>query len=125
VRKLAVENGDTQDRKSIEDVLKEGARAVEAKDTKMLEHCTSQLGAISFGIARKDPGFYVGFLAHLSQMEQRFPDRAAARRLFAEGAAAAQRRDVNSLQSVVQQLLGMLPSEVAAEANLAIRSDVR
>ncbi len=125
VRKLAVENGDTQDRKSIEDVLKEGARAVEAKDTKMLEHCTSQLGAISFGIARKDPGFYVGFLAHLSQMEQRFPDRAAARRLFAEGAAAAQRRDVDSLQSVVQQLLGMLPSEVAAEANLAIRSDVR
>lgn len=125
VRKLAAENGDTQDRKSIEDVLKEGARAVEAKDTKMLEHCRSQLGAISFGIARKDPGFYVGFLAHLSQMEQRFPDRAAARRLFAEGAAATQRRDVDSLQSVVQQLLRMLPSEVAAEANLAIRSDVR
>lgn len=124
VRKLAAENGDAQDRKTIEDVVKESARAVDAKDTKMLAHCTSQLRSIFVDIAKKDPAFYVVVLAHLSQMENRFPDRAAARRLFAEGAAAAQRRDTNSLQSVVQQLLGMLPPEVAAEAKRAIGSDV-
>ena len=124
VRKIAAEVGDAQERKLIDEVLKEGTRAVDAKDTKMLAHCTSQLGSISFRIASKDPSFFVGILAHLSQMEHRFPDRAAARRLFTEGAAAAQRRDASSLQSVVQQLWGMLPPEVAAEAKRAIGSDV-
>ena len=124
-RKMAAEGGDAQERKAIEDVSKEGARAVAAKDTKMVDHCATQLKSIGFGIARKDPGFYVAVLAHLSQMEHRFPDRAAARRLFAEGAAAAQRRDVGSLQSVVQQLYGMLPPEVAAAAKHGIASDVR
>jgi molecular chaperone DnaK len=124
VRKLAAESGDAQDRKTIDDVVKEGAKAIDAKDTKMLSHCNAQLGSIFIGIARKDPAFYVGMLEHLSQMEHRFPDRAAARRLFAEAASAAQRRDASSLQSVVQQLWGMLPAEVAAEAKRAIGSDV-
>jgi molecular chaperone DnaK len=124
VRKLAAESGDAQDRKTIDDVVKEGAKAIDSKDTKMLSHCNAQLGSIFIGIARKDPAFYVGVLEHLSQMEHRFPDRAAARRLFAEAAAAAQRRDASSLQSVVQQLWGMLPAEVATEAKRAIGSDV-
>jgi molecular chaperone DnaK len=124
VRKLAAESGDANDRKTIDDVVKESAKAIDAKDTKMLSHCNAQLGSIFIGIARKDPAFYVGVLEHLSQMEHRFPDRAAARRLFAEAASAAQRRDASSLQSVVQQLWGMLPAEVAAEAKRAIGSDV-
>ena len=125
VRKLAAESGDAIDRKTIDDVVKESAKAIDAKDTKMLSHCTAQLASIFIVIARKDPAFYVGVLEHLSQMEHRFPDRAAARRLFAEAAAAAQRRDASSLQSVVQQLWRMLPPEVAAEAKRAIGSDVR
>jgi molecular chaperone DnaK len=124
VRSLAAENGDAKDRKTIDDVVKESAKAIDAKDTKMLSHHNAQLSSIFIDIARKDPAFYVGVLAHLSQMEHRFPDRAAARRLFAEAAGAVQRRDTSSLQSVVQQLWGMLPPEVAAEAKRAIGSDV-
>ncbi len=123
-RRLAAEHGDAKEKAAVEEILKEGDRAVAARDAKMVRHCTEQLRAMKFQMIRKDPGFWMGFLAHLHGQQEKFPDRAAARRLFAEGAAAAQRRDVESLQSVVQQLVQMLPREVAQAIQSGIGSDI-
>ena len=123
-RKVAAENGDSGDTRAIDELAAEGTKAVAAKDAKMLKHCTGQLVTLRLQLLRKDPAFWMSFLAHLHQQQEKFNDRATARRLFAEGAAAAQRRDIASLESVVQQLLRMLPHEVAAEVTSSIGSDV-
>jgi len=123
-RKVAAENGDSGDMRAIDELAAEGTKAVAAKDAKMLKHCTGQLVTLRLQLLRKDPAFWMSFLAHLHQQQEKFNDRATARRLFAEGAAAAQRRDIASLESVVQQLLRMLPHEVAAEVTSSIGSDV-
>jgi hypothetical protein len=75
-------------------------------------------------VTSKDPSFWIGFLVHLHGMQHKFPDRAAATRLFAEGAQAVERKDTESVRSVVQQLLRMLPEEVAAAVQGSIGSDV-
>jgi molecular chaperone DnaK len=123
-RKVAAEYGDAADKRALDELAREGERARTARDVKMLRHCTEQLSTIKLQLLRKDPAFWVSFLAHLHQQQERFSDRAAARRLFAEGAAAAQRRDIASLESVVQQLLRMLPREIANAVQSGIGSDV-
>jgi molecular chaperone DnaK len=123
-RKVAAEYGDAADKRALDELAREGERARTARDVKMLRHCTEQIQTIKIQLLRKDPAFWVSFLAHLHQQQDRFNDRAAARRLFAEGAAAAQRRDIASLESVVQQLLRMLPREVAHAVQSGIGSDV-
>ena len=90
----------------------------------MLKHCTRQLTTVKMQLLRKDPGFWMAFLGYLQQQQDKFTDRAGARRLFAEGAAAAQRRDIASLESVVQQLLRMLPPDVANSVKSGFGSDV-
>lgn len=124
VRKMVVQTSDAVARKSVEELSKEGDKAIANKDAKMLAHVSEQMGDLARQLMQNDPAFWVGFLQHLVEMAHRFPDQAAARRLFAEGATAAQRRDKDSLQSVVQQLLKLLPAEAVAEAQAGIKSHI-
>jgi molecular chaperone DnaK len=124
VRKLVVQTSDAVARKAVEELSAEGDKAIANKDAKMLAHVSEQMGDLARQLMQNDPAFWVGFLQHLVEMAHRFPDQAAARRLFAEGATAAQRRDKDSLQSVVQQLLKLLPAEAVAEAQAGIKSHI-
>lgn len=124
VRKLVVQTSDSVARKAVEELSAEGDTAIANKDAKMLAHVSEQMEGLARQLMQNDPAFWVGFLQHLVQMAHRFPDQAAARRLFAEGATAAQRGDKNSLQSVVQQLCKLLPAEAVAEAQAGIKSHI-
>jgi molecular chaperone DnaK len=123
-RSTAATKGDADDRRAIDEVAKEAERAIASKDARSIRHCTSQLARIKMQVTSKDPSFWIGFLVHLHGMQHKFPDRAAATRLFAEGAQAVERKDTESVRSVVQQLLRMLPDEVAAAVQGSIGSDV-
>jgi molecular chaperone DnaK len=123
-RSTAATKGDADDRRAIDEVAKEAERAIASKDARSIRHCTSQLSRIKMQVTSKDPSFWIGFLVHLHGMQHKFPDRAAATRLFAEGAQAVERKDTESVRSVVQQLLRMLPEEVAAAVQGSIGSDV-
>ena len=123
-RAAAAAYGTASDRAPIDEVAREGSKAISKKDVKMLKHCIPQLIHLRLELLQKDPGFWVGFLSHLSSMQDQFSDRAAARKLLTEGASAAQRRDVDSLKSIVSQLFRMLPRDVADAVKQGVRSDV-
>lgn len=123
-RKAVASHGDATERKVVEDIAREGTKAVQAKDAKMVRHCHEQLTAIEMRLIARDPAFWVGFLQHLSGMQHQFSDKAAGRRLLQEGAQAVQRGDVDSVRSVVQQLLRLLPREVAQKMGGSLGSDV-
>jgi len=123
-RKAAAQFGDASDRKAIDDIARDGSKAVQAGDSKMLQHCIKQLRSVEFRLIAKDPSFWVSWLQHLSSVQNQFSDKAAARRLLLEGAQAVQRSDVNSVRSIVQQLLRMLPPDTAKAISSSLGSDV-
>jgi len=112
------------EQKAIEEIAREGSKALQTKDAKMLQHCIEQLRSIEMRLITKDPAFWVGFLRHLSTVQHQFSDLATGRRLLNEGAQAVQRGDVDSVRSVVQQLMRLLPRETAAKIGGAMGSDV-
>jgi hypothetical protein len=123
-RKAAAQFGDPSDRKAIDEIARDGSKAVQTGDSEMLQHCIKQMRLVEFRLITKDPAFWVGFLQHLSTVQNQFSDKAAARRLLLEGAQAVQRSDVNSVRSIVQQLLRMLPPDTARAISSGLGSDV-
>ena len=123
-RRSVHEHGDADDRKIMDDVLVEADRAIAAKDPKMLDRAESQLRGVHIGMLQKDPAFWAGFLQHLASQRSKFSNQARAEQLLGEGAMAMKRGDVDSLKSVVQDLLQMLPAEVAAGVQSGVGSGV-
>ncbi len=123
-RKAAAQYGDAKHRKSIDEIAREGAKAIQTKDAAMLRHSGEQLRDIWRELIQKDPGIWVAFLQHLSSQQNLFSDKAAGRRLLAEGAQAVQRGDIDSVRSIVQQLLRLLPAEAAEAITSGLGSDV-
>ena len=110
-RRSVHEYGDGDDRKMMDGVLEEADRAIADKDPRMLDRAEEQLRSLHLQMLQKDPAFWVGFLQHLASQRSKFPDQRRAEQLFNEGAMAMKRSDVAALQSVVRELLQMLPPE--------------
>jgi len=125
VRKAVAQYGKAEERRIIEELAREGNKAIQVKDAIALRHCSEQLGAMGAQLIARDPGFWMAFLHHMSTMQSKFTDQAAGRRLLNEGAQAAQRGDVQSVQSVVQQLNRLLPPQEAQAITSQITSHVR
>lgn len=123
-RKAVHEYGDAGDQSMLESLVAEGDRAVRGKDPRMLERADKQLTQLAIAMMQKDPGFWAGILAHLTEQEDRFLDRGRARTLFNEGAVAMRRNDMAATQSVVRELLRLLPPDAKAEATAAISSGI-
>ena len=90
----------------------------------MLDRVETQLRILNLQMLQKDPGFWAGFLQHLAGQRSRFPDQRRAEQLFNEGAMAMKRNDGAALESVVRELLQMLPAEVAAGVESSVGSDL-
>ncbi len=75
-------------------------------------------------ILMKHPAFWAAMLQNLAGQRSRFGDRGRADPLFQEGAAAMKRGDADSLRSVVQELLRLLPREVAAQVQSGVGSSI-
>ena len=98
--------------------------AIADQDPKMLDRVETQLRILNLQMLQKDPGFWAGFLQHLAGQRSRFPDQRRAEQLFNEGAMAMKRNDGAALESVVRELLQMLPAEVAAGVESSVGSDL-
>jgi molecular chaperone DnaK len=123
-RKAVAQYGKPEERSVVEEVGREGAQAAQQGDALALRHCAAQLNTMHRQLIARDPAFWVAFLHHLSTMQNKFTDQAAGRRLLAEGAQAAQRGDAESVQSVAQQLIRLLPEQEAQAVAGRIRSHV-
>jgi molecular chaperone DnaK len=115
VRRLVSTQRNDEAKQVVEELIRLGNAAVQANDCDGVTHTTEQLKFVSVTLLRKDPAFLAGMLHRLSQQEHEFTDRAAARKLLAEGAAAAQRRDADAMDSVMRQLISLLPKDVAQQ----------
>jgi molecular chaperone DnaK len=124
VRKAVAQYGKPEERQIVEEVAREGNKAIQAKDAAALRHCSEQLDAMRAQLIARDPGFWMGLLHHMSTLQSRFTDQASGRRLLNEGAQAAQRGDVQSVQSVVRELIRLLPPEEAQAMTSQITSHV-
>ncbi len=123
-RKAVAQYGKPEERSVVEEVGREGTRAAQQGDALALRHCSEQLNTMHRQLIARDPAFWIALLHHLSTMQNRFTDQAAGRRLLAEGAQAAQRGDADSVQSVAQQLIRLLPEQEAQAVAGRIRSHV-
>ena len=90
----------------------------------MLAQAEDHLRTAQLGIISRQPAFWAGFLQHLAGQLSRFSDLSRADQLFREGAAAMKRGDGDSLRSIVQELLRMLPPDVAARVQAGAGSSV-
>jgi molecular chaperone DnaK len=124
VRQAAAQYGKPEECKVVEEVIREGTRAAQQGDALALRHCCEQLKAMHQQLIARDPAFWVELLHHLSQMQSKFTDQAAGRRLLAEGAQAAKRDDADSVRSVVQQLIRLLPEQESEDVFGRIKSHV-
>ena len=124
-RRLVHQHGDADERARVDSIVQEGARAIEARDPRMLERATDQLKAVGVGVLQRDPSFWAAMLSDLAKEQAKFTDQAQGRRLMAEGAAAMRRQDGSALQSIVQQLFRLLPPDVAQRAQSTVHSDVQ
>lgn len=125
VKELLAELGQSDLNESLDNVIAEGKRAINAHDPKMLEASITMLHQIRMLGLQRDPRFWAGMLQFCAERIGEFPDQVKARELMAEGAGAMRRGDADALESVCRELLQELPTKVAAEAqSAAIRSDV-
>lgn len=61
----------------------------------------------------EQPGFWLGFFNHLLEQRHKISDQATADRLFNQGQVFIDDGNVQGLRSVVAQLLGLMPKDVA------------
>lgn len=123
-RQIVHEVGDDADEQSLNQLEQEGKQAIAAKDAKMLNAVVKNLGGLAARLVMQDPAAWAAMLQQIARDIHMIPERARAESLVKEGSQAMQRGDVSTLQSVVRQLLTMLPREAAERAQL-VRSDVR
>jgi hypothetical protein len=123
-RRLVSSQRNDDAKRVVEELVRQGNAAVQANDCDGVMHATEQLRFLAMTLLRKDPAFLTAMLHRLSQQEHEFTDRTAARRLLAEGAAAAQRRDADAMDSVVRQLFSLLPQNVVQSVQGGAGSDI-
>jgi len=123
-RQIVHEVGDDADEQSLNQLEQEGKQAIAAKDAKMLNAVVKNLAGLAMRLVMQDPAAWAAMLQQIARDIHMIPDRARAEALVKEGSQAMQRGDVPTLQSVVRQLLTMLPREAAERAQLS-QSHVR
>tara|TARA_B100001121_G_C18670287_1_gene613440 strand:+ start:54 stop:863 length:810 start_codon:yes stop_codon:yes gene_type:complete len=112
-RRLLHEDRDSQS--SLAKLEQEGQRAIDARDSAMLETVMDSVRMICAKSLSQQPEYWNAMLAQISQNMHEFPDPAAAESVLAQGARAMQAGDHSTVQSCVRQLWSMMPADVAAE----------
>lgn len=123
-RKTVHEYGDARDEEMLSNLVKEGDTAVSEKDPRMLDRASTNLIRLGYAMRQKDPAFWAGMLAHLSNQQDNFLDRDRSNVLLKEGMMAVRRNDADSVRSIVSELFKLLPPDAEAEANAAVRSGI-
>jgi molecular chaperone DnaK len=123
-RKGVHEYGGSEEQQLLGTIIREGDKAVAAKDARMLDRAAAALRQLGYAMAQKDPGFLASMLAHLAEQEANFTDRQRARSLLNDGVIAMRRRDAEAMQSIIAELFQLLPARERESAQAAVRSDI-
>lgn len=70
----------------------------------------------------EQPGFWLGYFNHMTEQQGKMKDQDAAERLIARGQEYIANGNVQGLRSVVVQLLGLLPDDVAEQIQRGYQS---
>ena len=124
IRRVVHEYGDDRAQHALTGLEQEGDQAIAERDPKMLKRAKHDLDSLASAILLEDPGTWAAWLHHIVEELHVIADQTKAQSLAKEGQQAMERGDVPTLQSVVRELLSMMPRE-AADRVQVIRSDVR
>jgi hypothetical protein len=124
VRRAVHENGEASDQETLATLIVEGDQAVQAKHLRLLEQVDRRLAALGYAMHRMDPAYLAGWLAYLAEQEESFLDRRKAQNLLQEGAMAMRRKDTEAVESIISELVSLLPPDKKAEADTAIKSSI-
>ncbi|MEA3401471.1 MAG: Hsp70 family protein [Armatimonadota bacterium] len=87
--------------------------AIQQKDRDTLQARLDDLQRKVVEVLQKHPAFWVALFEHLQGLQLQMTDQAQAQQLIARGQQAIADGDVASLQGVCQQLVALVPGEVA------------
>jgi molecular chaperone DnaK len=127
-RKMVQDYSVDDDGKRLVELEREADQAIAEGDTGVLAARISDIDDLIWHIWCRQPEFWVWHFQELAKPENQrlMNDQDRAMQLYAEGKRAVSREDNSSLQSVVQDLWGLMPAEEAAAARLQpIQSHVR
>ncbi len=102
-------------RKEIEDLIKQ-------KRSEPLRRKIEQAFSLYREMLFKQPGFWLGYFNHLIDQRGKMKDQDAAERLIDRGQEFIANGNVQGLRSVVSQLLGLLPDDVAEQIQRGYQS---
>jgi molecular chaperone DnaK len=92
--------------------------AIESKDGDLLRRKVKEMSRLGFLILTSNPATWVAFFQNLEKKQHTMSDRGQAEIYIAQGRRAIQNDDIDSLQSAVRQLLGLLPADDADRAGI-------
>ena len=110
------QNGTEKDRTDLVTLETDGEREVAEKDGKQLKAATKRIISLIFRIYFRQPSYWAACLANLAKKEHEFIDVDQARALLRQSERAMQAKDVDTMQSIVEQLWNLLPADAAAES---------
>ena len=98
---------------TLEAALEEAVRLGEAG---LLKERIEKLRSLGFQILSRQPQFWVNHLEYLGKQKELMTNKRQADELFEEGKRAIESEDIESLKTVVRQLIGLLPPDHQEEA---------
>ena len=90
--------------------------AVRLGDADLLKERIEKLRSLGFQVLSRQPQFWVGYLEYLGKQKELMTNKRQAGELFEDGKTAIESKDIESLKTVVWQLIGLLPPDHQEEA---------
>lgn len=94
------------------------------RDPAAIEALNEEVGALLFDIYSELPEYWKGFLGHLYGKREQMSDQREADLLFAQGARATERDDIEAMRKTVIRLLDLLPPEARENAQRGHNSGI-
>ncbi|BCG62932.1 MAG: molecular chaperone DnaK [Methyloprofundus sp.] len=110
--------GEDTDRKALDKLEIEIKQALNSRDTELLQRFIDQVSSLRQQVLLEQPGYWVVLLEDLEEDRSIFPDLSEAESLFQQGHRAIDNDDVPELQTVVRQLIRLIPDDEVSKTGL-------
>lgn len=121
---LIDQHGNDHHREQAEQLRDQINELIEQRRSEPLRKKLEQVADVHREILFDQPGFWLGFFNYLVEEQSKMSDQRGAERLINQGRQCITRGNVQGLQNVVAQLLGLLPRDVAETIQRGYQSGV-
>ena len=101
--------GNNDDKDQLSSLKKEAEKSIDSKDTNRLKKIAEEIINIRWAVLFRQPGFWVSAFQEVKKDPGSLTDQSRAEELIAEGSAALQRQDLDSLKSIMFELWSLMP----------------